>query len=380
MDAPDRSAAPQAVPVAGSQRARQPSLQGQRDIDEVRAAIGTAADVNAATAAAARIRTLPGKLLAEDIDPEAITGLITALNDLVTVRLVELTGAGAALAAAGACWIALGSAGRSEQTLATDQDNALIFADCADPDAQRAVLAPAAGAVNRALDACGITLCRGEVMAGNPRWCLSATEWRERFGRWLDEPAPRALLNAAIFFDLRAVHGEPALAAALRDWLAARAPDAGRFLLLLAQNALGNPPPLGLVRDFVVSSGGEHPGTLDLKVNGVQPFVEAARVLALASGVTATNTPERLAQVARIRGIPAREAEAWCGAFGAIQRLRLRLNEKQHARGMPFHNHLDPAILDDLERRSLKAALRQARSLQGRLARDLRVRGAGFGA
>lgn len=380
MSAADRSAAPPAGAVAAPLEAGQPSRQGQQDVDGVRAAIDTAPDVSAAIAAAGRIRTLPGKLLADGVGAEAITGVITTLNDLVTRRLVELTGARAALAAAGACWIALGSAGRGEQTLATDQDNAIIFADCADPEARRAALVPAAAAVNRALDACGIALCRGEIMAGNARWCLSETEWRERFGRWLDEPEPRALLNAAIFFDLRAVDGEHAHAAALRDWLAARAPDAGRFLLLLAQNALGNAPPLGLVRDFVVARGGEHPGTLDLKVNGVQPFVEAARVLALAAGVTATNTPERLAQAAGARGIPAQEAEAWRGAFGAIQRLRLRLNETQHASGTPFHNHLDPATLDDLERRSLKAALRQARSLQGRLARDLSVRGTGFGA
>jgi hypothetical protein len=111
-------------------------------------------------------------------------------------------------------------------------------------------------------------------MAGNPKWCLSATEWRERFADWLDTPEPHALLNAAIFFDLRPIWGARALAVALRDWLALRAPDAGRFLLLMAQNALGNQPPLGLVREFVLASGGEHPGTLDLKVNGVQPFVE----------------------------------------------------------------------------------------------------------
>jgi CBS domain-containing protein len=349
-------------------------------IDEIRAAIRGAPDVAAVVEAATRIRSLPGRLLDEGIGADAITGLVTALNDLITVRLIELTGTGAALAAAGGCWIALGSEGRSEQTLATDQDNAIIFADGADREARRAALVPAAAAVNRALDACGFPLCRGEIMAGNASWCLSAAEWRERFAQWLDTPEPQALLNAAIFFDLRPIHGERALAAALRDWLAARAPDASRFLLLMAQNALGNPPPLGLVREFVLASGGEHPGTLDLKVNGVQPFVEAARVLALASGVTATSTLERLAQTARARRVPAPEAEAWREAFRFIQRLRLQLNEAQRTRGEPLHNHLDPDTLNDLERRIFKEALRQARKLQGRLARDLAVHGAGFGA
>jgi CBS domain-containing protein len=349
-------------------------------IDEVRAAIRAATDVPAVAAAAARMRALPQRLLDEGIGSDAITGLVTALNDLLTARLVELTGAAAALRAAGGCWIALGSAGRGEQTLATDQDNAIVFADDADPDGRRAVLAPAADAVNRALDQCGLPLCRGEIMAGNPRWCLSATEWRRRFGEWIDRPEPEALLNAAIFFDFRPVWGERGIVAALRAWLTAYAVDRSGFLLLMAQNALGNQPPLGLVRDFVLASGGDHPGTLDLKVNGVQPFVESARIYALASGVAASNTLERIAGVARARGVPAVEAEAWREAFRFLQLLRLQLNAAQSARGEPLHNHLDPDSLNELNRRILKEALRQARKLQARLARDFSLRSGGFGA
>jgi CBS domain-containing protein len=148
----------------------------------------------------------------------------------------------------------------------------------------------------------------------------------------------------------------------------------------MAQNALANQPPLGLVREFVLASGGEHPGTLDLKINGVQPFVEGARVYALASRVAATNTLERLGEVARVRGVPPAEAEAWREAFRFIQLLRLRLNDAQRVRGEALHNHLDPDSLNELERRILKEALRQARKLQARLARDFSLRGTGFGA
>jgi CBS domain-containing protein len=349
-------------------------------IEEARAEIRAARDIAAVAAAAGRIRALPGRLLEEGIGADAITGLVTALNDLVTVRLIELTGAGAALVAAGGCWIALGSAGRGEQTLATDQDNAIVFADDADPDGRRAALVSAADAVNRALDGCGLPLCRGGIMAGNPRWCLAATEWRRRFAEWIDRPEPEALLNAAIFFDFRPVWGERGIVAALRAWLAAYAADRTGFLLLMSQNALGNPPPLGLVRDFVLASGGDHPGTLDLKVNGVQPFVESLRIYALAAGVTSTGTLERIAGVARARGVPAVEAEAWREAFRFLQLLRLRLNAAQAARGDVLHNHLDPDSLNELDRRILKEALRQARKLQARLARDFSVRGGGFGA
>jgi len=347
--------------------------------DELQAAIRAARDVEEVARAAAGVRELPQPMLAEGLPPEAVTALVTGVNDLVTKRLIALTGLDAALRDADACWIVLGSAGRAEQTLATDQDNAIVFADGADPEARRRTLLPLAERVNRALDRSGYPLCRGEVMAGNPSWCLAQSEWRDRFAACIDRPEPQALLNAAIFFDFRAVDGDSSRVAALRDWLAAYARDRGRFVFLMVQNALGNQPPLGLLRDFALARGGEHPGTIDLKVNGVQPFVEAARIYGLADGVTATGTLERLAGIAGTRAIAASELDAWTDAFRVIQRLRLALNAAQHARGEPLHNHLNPATLNDGERRSLKHALRQARNLQARLARNFSVTGAGFG-
>jgi CBS domain-containing protein len=347
--------------------------------EDLRAAIRAARDIDEVARATARAHELPQPMLDEGIAPEAITALVTGINDLVTTRLIELTGLDAALRDAGACWIVLGSAGRAEQTLATDQDNAIVFADAADPEARRRELLPLAERVNRALDRVGYPLCRGEVMAGNPRWCLAQTEWRDRFAAWIDRPEPEALLHAAIFFDFRPVYGATSRVAVLRDWLAGYARDNGRFLFLMVQNALGNQPPLGFIRDFALARGGEHPGTIDLKVNGVQLFVEAARIYGLAGGVTATSTLERLAGVAGVRGIPAVELAAWADAFRVIQRLRLGLNAAQHAGNEPLHNHLDPAALDDEQRRSLKHALRQARNLQARLARDFSVAGTGFG-
>jgi len=347
--------------------------------EELLAAIRAAPDVDHVIRAAARARELPRSMLEEGAGPETITAFVTAVNDAVTARLIELTGLDAALRDAGACWIVLGSAGRAEQTLATDQDNAIVFADGTAPEAGRRRLLPLAERVNAALDRSGYPLCRGEVMAGNPRWCLSRSEWRERFADWIERPEPQALLNAAIFFDFRAVHGDRHLVAGLRDWLAAYARDRGRFLFLMVRNALGNQPPLGLIRDFAVARGGEHPGTIDLKVNGVQLFVEAARIYSLADGVPATGTLERLTGVAAARRFPASELEAWVEAFRVIQRLRLALNGAQQARGGTLHNHLDPATVNDGERRDLRQALRQARNLQARLARDFSVPAAGFG-
>jgi len=341
-------------------------IRGARDLDEL-------------ATATAGIGTLVDRLLDERLPAESVTRIITSLNDLVTQRAIDLVGAAAPIARAGGCWIALGSQGRSEQTLATDQDNAIVFADDGDPETHRRTLLPLARQVNEALDRCGFPLCRGDVMAGNPKWCLSLSEWRQRFARWIDEPHPQALLNASIFFDFRPIQGDHGVVVALRAWLAQHVKDHGRFLLPMAINALTNKPPIGLLRDFIVANDGEHQNTLDLKVNGVQLFVETARIYSLETGVTATNTLERFSGLAGEKRAASVDVGAWVDAFRFIQLLRLQLNAGQRARGEELHNHLDPESLNALERRFLKEALRQARVLQSRLTRDFALAGAGSG-
>lgn len=314
------------------------------------------------------IGDLAHHLLAQGMDAEHLTAVISSLNDRLAQRIIALeTGADAALADVRWCWLALGSEGRMEQTLASDQDNALIFA--ADAGAREALLA-FAGRVNARLDACGFPLCKGGIMASNPQWCLSEAEWQVRFAQWIDHGNPEALLGASIFFDFRPLAGDTALALELRAWLDHAAPKNPRFLRQMADNALRNRPPLGLVRDFVLSGGDAHPHTLDLKLNGVVPFVDAARIFALAAGSPQTNTAGRLRKAAPALGIPDAELADWLHAFHFLQLLRLRHQHEQQRAGTTPDNHVDPDRLAPLDRRILKEALRQARKAQARLALD----------
>lgn len=210
-------------------------------------------------------------------------------------------------------------------------------------------------------------------MAGNPRWCLSLEEWHGRFASWIDTGEPQALLHGAIFFDFRALHGEAALAHALRQWLMKHAQHTPRFLHQMAKNALENRPPLGILRDFATSDGEGRPDTLDLKLNGAALFTDAARIYSLATGIAHSNTCERLRGFARVRNIDAREVNAWVDSFLYIQMLRLRQQHRDHLRGVPLTNRLDPDTLNQLERSTLKEAFQQARALQWRLALDYRL-------
>jgi CBS domain-containing protein len=318
------------------------------------------------------VRSLAKTMLAQGVSSEQLTQFIASLNDLLTVRLLELEFDAANLRGVEFCWIALGSEGRFEQTLATDQDNGIIFEapEGVSADKARELLLPIARRVNQALDACGFPLCKGEIMAGNPRWCLSAAEWRSTFARWIDSGDPEALLHGSIFFDFRALYGAARLAEELRQWLNKHAQSNPKFLHQMTANALGNRPPLGLFRDFAVEASGEHKGTIDLKLNGAMPFVDAARIYSLAAGVAATNTAQRLRAVAPKLRLPADELEAWIEAFFYIQSLRLRNQYAQSAEGKAMGNRIRPEALHQLDRTILKESLKQAKHLQSRLALD----------
>ncbi len=338
---------------------------------QISSAIRNADNLDALKQSARDIRQLAHNMMAQGVAPEQLTQFISTLNDLLTARIIELECTAAdltdsSLCHAGFCWIALGSEGRFEQTLNTDQDNGIIFLvpDGASPDQVRQTLLPVARRINEALDACGFPLCTGNIMASNPELCLSLDEWKEKFAKWIDHGDPPALLNATIFFDFRALFGLSSLAEKLRLWLAKHVEGNSRFLHQMAANALRNRPPLGLVRDF--SLGDDN--TLDLKLNGISPFVDAARIFSLATGGLQTGTLQRLRQAAAPLHLPPREAEAWGEAFLFIQLLRLRLHHEQIEAGLPMSNKVNPGQLNNLDRRILKEAFRQARKLQARLA------------
>lgn len=287
---------------------------------------------------------------------------IALLNDLLVQAAIDIAEAEFYLPLVPWCWLAFGSEGRLEQTLHTDQDNGLIFvaADDAEAARLRARFLPFAGRVNALLDACGFPLCRGGIMAGNPEWCLSLAEWRSRFAGWMHAASPQDLLHATIFFDIRALAGDASLADALRDWLLGAAADNALFLRFMAENALRSGPPLGRIRDFVVD---RQSGRLDLKRDGTRPFVDAARIYALALGLAETSTVGRLRAAGAVLRWDEREIGALQEAFEFILQLRL---QRQRVPGAP-PNQVAPDELNELERAFLKESLRQARRLQDRL-------------
>jgi CBS domain-containing protein len=332
-------------------------------------AIGTARSVEALARAAADIRAWSGALVAQGVAAGFVTRLISRLNDQLTSRLIGLESAQHGVAIEQACWLALGSEGREEQTIATDQDNGLVLPDGAGA-AQRDRMLVFADAVNRALDACGYPLCQGGIMASNPRWCLEASEWQALFDGWIERGDPESLLAANIFFDFRALAGDGSLATALRDRVTRLTAENPRFLKQMSDNALRNGPPPSWTGGLIGQLFGSESARIDLKLHGTAPFVDGARLLALAHGVGQTGTAERLEALSYAGVLPVGETRSWIDAFQFLQSLRLRVQQEPVDPSSRNPNLIDTRKLSALDRRILKEAFRQARTLQQRLALD----------
>ncbi|RMX07829.1 CBS domain-containing protein [Corticibacter populi] len=321
---------------------------------------------------------LVAHMLAHGASAEQVLHLVTQLNDHTTTRVIELVAraqgmSGAALAGIG--WIAFGSEARGEQTLLTDQDNGLVFLaeDKAQASERQAQLLPLAQAINAALDQCGLGLCPGNIMAGNPALCLAGFQWRAFFNRIVQGREPQGLLHATIFFDMRQVWGDDGGFAELQRHAVEAVRAEPAFQRLMAGVALENAPPLGGLKDWLGQALGQTLGrggqgaAIDLKKQAITLFVDAARVLALAHGIAAASTVQRLRLLGERGHLEPARAEAYVEAFNYLQQLRLRHHQRQLQQGLALDNRLLLAELNALDQRVLRAALAQARHLQDSL-------------
>lgn len=316
------------------------------------------------------IRLLVDRMLAHGASSTQITHIVTLLNDHTVCRVIELTLEDIGDPGIAFTWLCFGSEGRREQTLHTDQDNGILFeaADAAEAAAIRGRLLPLAVEINQRLAQCGFTLCKGNIMAGNPELCLSRQEWSRRFAGFVDEATPENLLGSSIYFDLRTIWGPDTGCEQLRAALLERVASNSLFQKMLAENALRQRPPVGRFRDFVVARSGADKDTLDLKVQGLTPFVDGARLLALANGISSVGTLERLRALVAKGVIDALDGAAYEEAYHFIQQTRMQQHQLQARDELPYSNRVDPDHLNHLDRRILRESFRQAQRLQSSLA------------
>jgi CBS domain-containing protein len=353
----------------------QSDIPGYREggADELADKINTEKEIDAIASAANEVRKRGAELFAGGMGVEALCQWMSGLNDLIGMRVIERIAEKFDLPPVSWCWMIFGSEGRLEQTFSTDQDNGLIFQPAKEEDAEtiRQAFLPFALAVNKALDLCGFDFCKGNIMASNPELCLSVKEWQDKFSHWMATPDPEAILNSTIFFDFRPLCGQEELVDELRSWLLPQPAQHTRFLYGLSAQALTCTPALGFMGTFVYDGGKDFPHTIDLKVHGSRPVVDAARIWSLKYQSWATNTADRLRSVAAAMKRSFSETAAAVEAFDLIQRIRIRQQLSCNESSNP--NRVDPKQLNDLQKLMLKEAFNQAKLLQLRLRQEFNL-------
>lgn len=305
---------------------------------------------------ATALREETGALLEAEADPLEVTRAVAAVNDALTTRLLRLAETRLGPPPYAYCWLALGSHGRGEQVLSSDQDSALAYGGPRlrdlDPGTYFGALA---SAVVDGLARAGIPRCTGGFMATT--WRRPLEELAASFSRWVDDPVPAELVRAEVFLDVRPLHGD--LDVSLLRGILGTGRGHGAFMVQMARAAVTFRPPLVIWRHVRTDHG-----SLDVKRSGTAAIVLLARLYALAAGSPATTTPLRLAAARDAGTLSASGADGLLDAYRLLTGLRLRHQVEQAAAGQTPDNLVPMAGLSSSDRHRLLGALHDVRVLQ----------------
>lgn len=296
------------------------------------------------------------RMVNEDANSHMIGRAMSEIGRSFKQRLIELAEEELGSPPIPYCFLALGSMARDEQLIVTDQDNGIILDNSFDEEKHGEYFEKLAKFVCDGLAACGYTYCSGDIMATNPEYRKTHSQWEDCFADWIDNPKPQALLNCNIFFDLCGVYGRVKWAEQLNAFILRRAKKNNRFLACLARNALNRTPPLGFFKDFVMEKDGRHRNSINLKRRGTAPLADLIRVHALAIGSQSQNSFDRLEDIIEAGILPQSKGEDLQHAMELISLVRLRHQALDIEADMEPDNNIEPENISDFERRNLKDA------------------------
>ncbi|CAM3629755.1 DUF294 nucleotidyltransferase-like domain-containing protein [Parendozoicomonas haliclonae] len=296
------------------------------------------------------------RMVDEDANAHMVGSAMSVIGRSFKQRLAEIAEEELGPPPVPYCLLAMGSMARDEQLIVTDQDNALLLDDSYDEALHGEYFEKFAGIICDGLDACGYSYCTGGIMASNPKWRMTHTQWEECFANWIDHPTPETLLNSSIFFDIEGVYGRVKWAEQLHSFVIRRARRNSRFLACMAHNAVMRTPPLGFFKDFVMEQDGRHRNSINLKRRGTAPLADLVRVHAMAVGSLAKNSFERLDDIIAAGILPKGRAQDLRDAMELIYMVRIRHQALDVEQGEQPDNSVEPENMSDFERRNLKAA------------------------
>ena len=319
-----------------------------------------------------RLPAVLRNLVANGAQSKNLTRFISTFSDAILRKVMGFTIEELGPPPVKFVFMILGSDGRNEQTLKTDQDNAIIHEDVP-RESEGEVTAYFLRFGEMActlLDQAGYTFCTGGVMAKNPDWCLSLSKWQKRFSDWIHAASPEDLLHASIFFDFRCGYGDTTLIDRLRAFLFESLGEWPGFFRHITENALHFRPPLGFFRNFVVESKGKHRSKFDIK-SAMMPIVDFARIYGLKNKIETTNTPERLYALKLKDVLTMNQYEELEKAYSFLMQLRLvRQVTSILDEGHPPDNYINPKKLTQIEQKMLKEIFKRIESFQSKMEFD----------
>lgn len=304
------------------------------------------------------------------VNPEVITRLITTFSDAILKKIMAFSLEEIGPAPCRFVFLTMGSEGREEQTLVSDQDNAIVYADPAsdtEAEAAAAYFSRLADQVCTRLDMAGYRFCEGNNMAKNPKWCQPLSVWKQYFHTWIRKAKPEDLLYSSIFFDFKGTYGDLTLSSQLKDHLFESIQGWSGFLRNMTENALYFKPPIGLFGKLKVASEGRHKNAFDIKY-AMLPLTDVTRVYALKNNIHQTNTLKRLFRLYTRHAITAKEYHNLVQCYHFLMKLRFRRQITNIMdEGTPPDNYINPDNLSSLDRHMLKEIFKTIENFQQKL-------------
>lgn len=295
-------------------------------------------------------------------DPQSLIQLINHFYDAMTRRLIELLASEGLTLPPTAAYLALGSEGREEQTLRTDQDSAIVHDDRI-TDAERDSLRRFAEAMSSGLATLGVPLCPGNMMASNPQWCHSFGEWSEIIDHWVRTPGPEQTVSFGVFQDLRVIHGEQGYEEKLRRVIVERCSLHQHFFPNMARNIIRFRPPIGFFGRIITGKRGEERGKVDLKKGGLFGLTRGVGLIALEKGILGGTTWNKMERLRSTKTFAEEDLRGIEESFTFLMKLRLEKQLLAIGSGKEPSNLVDPLVLKEQERVQLRAAFRGVETL-----------------
>jgi len=332
--------------------------------------------------AAKLIQKVTVNMVSDKASANEICEVVSELNDLITRRLLVLAEEaldkrGLGLPPLDYCWLTLGSGGRKEQTLSSDQDNALIYAESPQNQEQQVkeYFLTLADFVVNGLEEAGFPKCQHKIMANNPEWCQSLPAWKNSGNSWIFAPTEDSFRKFTIFLDFRAVFGQEKLAQELRDFAHRLFRLAPSILHHMAKDDLQTRVPLGLFKQVILEKKQGHKDEVDIKGSACVHIVDCIRIFALRENILDTSTLARLNKLVSLEVISADDAEYYEAAYLSLMMFRIRGNLQKLSKGLVPDNYVNPSTLSKRQRTVLRESLIAIERLQTFTGSSFRVEG-----